>query len=212
MTLALECLPFRFATRMKTKDQPYLPGMEPEPSIAPPRRFERHRLYFAFRPDETASDAVIKIQAGVRRRTGAGGTAIKRENLHVSLFPLWAGEKLPPDIVEVASNLVQAIEGTPFEFKFDRLVSFPQRKGHCVMLTATHDPFELYSLQRKFVRRFEGMVRAGSLTPHMTLLYSNWFVEKQPVEPVRWRTQEFVLVHSLVGEARQEILGRWPLR
>lgn len=177
-----------------------------------PRR-RRHRFHFAFRPDDAASDAAMKILSDLRQRLGASGAAVKRENLHVSLFPLWEGERMPPDLVEVALGLVQAIDGQPFEFKFDTLMSSSQdHGGHSVMLVSTHDPFELYSLQRKFVSRFEGMVRAGSLTPHMALLYADSFVERQRVEPVRWRAREFLLIHSLVDQGRQEILGRWPLR
>jgi RNA 2',3'-cyclic 3'-phosphodiesterase len=178
-----------------------------------PRRHGRNRLYFAFRPDDAARDAAMKLQSELRRRLGATATAIKRENLDVSIFPLWEGEEMPPDLVEVAVGLVQAIEGTPFDFKFDTLMSLSQGSdGNCAVLASTHDPFELYSLQRKFVSRFEGMVRAGSLIPHMTLLYADTFVERQAVEPVRWQAREFLLIHSLVGQARQEILGRWPLR
>lgn len=176
-----------------------------------PHRFERHRLYFAFRPDDAASDAAIRILSDLRRH-GATGKAIRRENLHVSLFPLWQGNEISPDTIEVASGLVQAIDGRPFLFNFDLLTSFPQRNGYCAVLASSHDPFELYNLQRKFVSRFEGMVRAGSLTPHMTLLYTDMFVERQAIAPVRWQAREFLLIHSHVGQARQEIVGRWPLR
>jgi len=178
-----------------------------------PRRHRRHRLHFAFRPDDSASDAAMKILSDLRRRLGATAGAVKRENLHVSLFPLWDGERMPPDLVEVAVGLVQAIDGRPFEFKFDTLMSIShQVDGHCAVLASRHDPFELYSLQRKFVSRFEGMVRAGSLTPHMTLLYADTGIERQAVEPVRWQAREFLLIHSFVGQGRQDILGRWPLR
>jgi 2'-5' RNA ligase len=46
----------------------------------------------------------------------------------------------------------------------------------------------------------------------MTLLYTDTFVERQAIAPVRWQVKEFLLIHSFVGEGRQEILGRWPLR
>jgi len=197
---------------MKKDSQPHLPGMEPETSISRRRRFERHRLYFAFRPDDAASDAAMAILSRTRDRHGTHGTPVKRDNLHVSLFPLWGGDRLPADLIEVASVKVQAIDGKPFLFNFDLLTSFRRKSGYCTVLASTHDPFELYNLQRKFVNRFEGIAKAGSLTPHMTLLYSDAFIEKQAIDPVRWQAQEFLLIHSFVGEARQEILGRWPLR
>ena len=155
---------------------------------------------------------MVKIQSSLRGRNGPAFKSVKRDNLHVSLFPLWDGDRLPSDLIEVASVKVQAIDGRPFEFKFDRLTSFSLKSGHCAVLTATHDPFEIYNLQRKFVGRFEGIVRAGNLTPHMTLLYSDTVIERQAIEPVRWLAREFLLIHSLTGQGRQEILGRWPLR
>jgi 2'-5' RNA ligase len=60
--------------------------------------------------------------------------------------------------------------------------------------------------------RFSPHARVGSLTPHMTLMYPAQFVEKQPVDPIRWRAGEFVLIDSLQGHGRHEIVGRWPLR
>src|SRR6185312_4876200 len=97
-----------FAPRMRRDNQPYLPGMEPEPKIASPSRFERHRLYFAFRPDDAASGAALKILSDLRRH-GATGSAVKRENLHVSLFPLGRWNEIPPDLIEIARTHVQAI-------------------------------------------------------------------------------------------------------
>jgi 2'-5' RNA ligase len=43
-------------------------------------------------------------------------------------------------------------------------------------------------------------------------MYPAQFVEKQPVDPIRWRAGEFVLIDSLQGHGRHEIVGRWPLR
>ena len=31
-------------------------------------------------------------------------------------------------------------------------------------------------------------------------------------EPVRWTADEFVLTPSFVGQGRQQVLARWPLR
>jgi 2'-5' RNA ligase len=186
--------------------------MEPNSRIGAMRPLGWHNYYFAFRLDEPASDAAIEIQSDMRRRYGAAGTAIKRSNLHVSLFPLWDGKGVPPDLIEITVPRVEAIEGRPFEFTFDMLMSFKSKKGHCTVLAATHAPAELYNLHRKFASRFEGLVKAGSLTPHITLLYTDQFIEKQPVKPVRWMVREFLLIDSFVGQGRQEVLGRWPLR
>jgi 2'-5' RNA ligase len=44
------------------------------------------------------------------------------------------------------------------------------------------------------------------------MLYDGRLVAGQPVEPIRWVVREFVLVHSLLGQTRHEVLGRWALR
>jgi 2'-5' RNA ligase len=48
--------------------------------------------------------------------------------------------------------------------------------------------------------------------PHVTLLYDRQTVDAQGITPVSWRVTEFVLVHSLLGQSRHIVLGRWPLR
>ena len=47
----------------------------------------------------------------------------------------------------------------------------------------------------------------------MTLLYGDRFVADEPVKPpIRWAVHEFVLVHSLLGRSRYNVLARFPLR
>lgn len=48
-------------------------------------------------------------------------------------------------------------------------------------------------------------------TPHVTLLYDDRHVAEHAVDTIRWTVQEFVLVHSLVGQTLYIPLGRWPL-
>ena len=49
-------------------------------------------------------------------------------------------------------------------------------------------------------------------TPHVTLLYDDRCVAEQVVETIEWAANEFVLVHSLIGQNRHVPLARWPLR
>jgi 2'-5' RNA ligase len=36
-------------------------------------------------------------------------------------------------------------------------------------------------------------------------------VARRAIEPITWTVNEFVLVRSLVGQGRHEVLARWPL-
>jgi 2'-5' RNA ligase len=125
---------------------------------------------------------------------------------------LAARDEPPADLAELASVYAQAIRKEPFEVVFDMAVSFRRTDGYCLVLGDRRGAAGIYALQRQLVTRFQSVIRAGSLTPHMTLLYTDKFVEKQPIEPIRWMAREFVLIHSYVGLGRHEIAARWPLR
>jgi 2'-5' RNA ligase len=47
--------------------------------------------------------------------------------------------------------------------------------------------------------------------PHLTMLYDEQIVLEAGIPPLRWTVHDFVLVHSVNGEARHHHLARWPL-
>jgi RNA 2',3'-cyclic 3'-phosphodiesterase len=49
-------------------------------------------------------------------------------------------------------------------------------------------------------------------TPHMTFAYGEQEIAETPIEPLRWRAENLVLIDSHVGGHRHEVLGSWPLR
>jgi 2'-5' RNA ligase len=53
--------------------------------------------------------------------------------------------------------------------------------------------------------------RAHDFEPHLTLLRDRIAAPEEFIEPVSWRVQEFVLLDSVHGEGRHELLGRWTL-
>lgn len=53
--------------------------------------------------------------------------------------------------------------------------------------------------------------REPEIWPHVTLLWDKTPLPKTFVEPVSWTARAFVLLDSLYGEGRHEVLGRWPL-
>lgn len=52
-----------------------------------------------------------------------------------------------------------------------------------------------------------------TFTPHMTLDYAYPYEIPKPAiaAPIAWRTTELLLVISHYGQARHEVLERWPL-
>jgi 2'-5' RNA ligase len=45
----------------------------------------------------------------------------------------------------------------------------------------------------------------------VSLLWDKVEVPPEAFEPIGWTAREFVLLDSVLGEGRHEMLGRWPL-
>jgi len=191
-------------------DQPFFPGFEPE------RRsdaaFPAHRFYLALKPDGSAAEKASETALRLKYENQLAGNPLKRGNFHISLPLLWEGEKPPGDLVEILSTRMQTVRRPPFEIVLDMAMSFRQARRHLLVLGTTRSVANIYELNRQLVFANGFRTRRGSFNPHMTLLYTDKLVEKQPIEPIRWTAREFVLIHSFVGLGRQEIAACWPLQ
>jgi len=143
---------------------------------------------------------------------GLAGKPLKPDNFHISLPLIWEGSDFPSTLVEKISARVQSVRMGPFEVTLNMAMSFRQPRQYVLVLGTTRSVADIYALNRQLVMAMGAKVRGGSFNPHMTLLYADRPVEKQPVEPIRWMAREFVLVHSHVGRGRHDIVARWPLR
>jgi RNA 2',3'-cyclic 3'-phosphodiesterase len=190
-------------------DQPSLPGFEPVAPSGPVwTDGKSDSFYFALRPDSSATKQIEAIGWDLERRLGLQGTWVKPENFHVTLHPFWRHDGVPQDLVDVASRFAGTIRGAPFNATFNMAMRF----GRSVVLCGTDGTVDICDLQRQFNERFKPLIKNGAQkTPHITLFYGDNAVEKQPIEPVSWAVLDFVLIHSFYGQARQEIMARWPL-
>lgn len=193
-------------------DQPFLPGF----GLAPrrPRATEppRHRAFLALKPDDPAAERISEVTLRLMHENGLAGRPLKPKNLHISLPLIWEGAEFPADLAQTVSARIQTVRLPPIEIILDMAMSFRQPKRHILVLGATRSVANIYNLNRHLVFAMGSRARKIAFTPHMTLLYTNKPVDKQPVEPVRWMAREFVLVHSFVGLGRHETVARWPLR
>jgi len=118
-------------------------------------------------------------------------------------------------IAKVATAVAEATP--PFEVGFNRVLSFGGRTGNlpCVLRGSDDNTVLL-----EFHRRLGAMLAEQSFrskgkpgfTPHVTLFYDEQRVAEEFVEPVSWKVNEFVLVHSLVGSSRYIPLARWTFQ
>jgi 2'-5' RNA ligase len=173
------------------------------------------RLFFAVMPD-AATAARIAAQAEQLKRTlGLKGRLIEAERLHITLHHVGDHPGFPPGLVEQAQRAGAAMQAVPFEVAFERAESFAGRPRNrpFVLRGEGHGPLVGFQQALGLQMAKAGLSRwvDGRFTPHVTLAYDDLLVPATPIEPIGWRVDELVLVHSLLGRHRHAVLGRWRL-
>jgi tRNA(adenine34) deaminase len=190
-------------------EQLSLDGFGPEPT-------GQDRLFFALLPDATAAAQARDVARQLPAH--AGDTQVLEEHLHVTLYHLGDHGGLPAPVLEMARRAGAALANfPPFDLRLDRLERFGRPSGKApTVLLSSEQAQGIRNLHAALGAALKanglGRWRSGSFTPHMTLLWGHQEHSARPVFPVTWKVQELVLVHSVLGETRHEILGRWPLR
>jgi RNA 2',3'-cyclic 3'-phosphodiesterase len=188
-------------------------------AIPPPKPTDR--LFFALFPSEEAIPQIVKASQNLRDAHGLTGKSLSNDRLHVTLHHVgdYAGG-LPNGLVEAAQDVAATIAMPAFGMTFDRAMSFagsPRNKPF-VLRGNEGRAGGLADLMAFQKTMYLAMCRAGlqgpranaKFAPHVTLMYDRQGVHEQVVEPIRWSAQDFVLVHSLLGQTKHIHLGRWP--
>jgi 2'-5' RNA ligase len=199
-----------------------LPGLVPEPVSKPatalkppkgPRKFGGlpDRLFFALRLDAAAAYAARQYALRLQTRHNLKNWPRPKTLLHVSLCILGDYNGLPPVLVEKASEAAASIALPPFDVAFDRVTSLRS----CLVLAGEDGVAGIRRLEHALGEALEkGKVREPSrhFNPHVTLIYDQTPIPTERLrEPVRWRVEEFVLVHSLVAQSKHDVLRTFPL-
>ncbi|MBV9551035.1 MAG: 2'-5' RNA ligase family protein [Alphaproteobacteria bacterium] len=184
-----------------------LPGLAARPT---------DRLFFALRPDQAASAQIIAITDGLYVAHGLSGRRLKAGNLHVSLHHIGDFAGLPNEPLLRARAAGEILRHGPVTIRFDRAGSFVrQHRTLPLVLRGSGQVIPLIAFQHELGQALgrQGLraMASTSYTPHMTLLYDPRYVEAKAVTPVEWTATEFVLIRSLIGKSRHEVLGRWSL-
>jgi 2'-5' RNA ligase len=166
-----------------------------------------HRYFFALLPDPVAR---ARIHAWAERTLGPEGLQAA-DRLHVTLAITADFATPPPGLAETLLRAGERVRAAPFDLVLDR----QSTGGRSVALRPAHSHASLRELQARIARAManEGIAtRPGwKFNPHVTLAYRESRPETRPVKNRGWRVNEFVLIHSLVGLTRHEVLGRWRL-
>ena len=182
--------------------------------------FTRHKIFFAILPTESAADGLYRLAQRERSRRGMTGWPTARERLHTSLNGLGGHRELPRGLIDSAIEAGGTIAARPFVrpfvVSFNRLGSWGRGDGPRALVLRGDDGMAgVYALHGAIHRALgeAGAVRPRprDFEPHLTLLRDRIAAPEEFIEPVSWRVQEFVLLDSIHGEGRHEVLGRWAL-
>ena len=185
------------------------PGAEAEGPV-------RHKVFFAIRPTEGTAEGIHRSAHRERLRRCMTGWLTPPERLHVSLNSLGAHGEPPQRLIAPAVEACGSIPVRPFVVSFNRLGSWGRGDGQRPFVLrgdegmagvyALHDAIHRVLAQAGLVRP-----RQRDFEPHLTLLRDRIEAPEEFIEPVSWRVQEFVLLDSIHGEGRHEVLGCWAL-
>jgi 2'-5' RNA ligase len=194
----------------RVPEQLTLEGFDP-----PPRPTDR--LFFALLPDASAAQRIATLAKQLKAEHGLRGRPHATSRLHVTLHFFGDHVGLPQALVDGLTAAARELRHAPFDVVFDHVVSFGgrPRKRPFVLRGSDEGLAALMGLRSALadalVRHGLGQLVDARFTPHVTLLYDDQLRPVQPVEPIRWHVQEFVLVDSLLGQTRHVPLARWPL-
>jgi RNA 2',3'-cyclic 3'-phosphodiesterase len=172
-------------------------------------------VFLAIVPSAGRAKCIHRLAGVVKRARHFEGKLIKPNCLHVTLFFVCDNECDAHDyVVRMVHEAAQNVCTSPFEVSFDRIASFRGQPGHHPFVMLGGDGLGRLKLFRQTLGA--QMMRKGlrhlvkpDFNPHVTLLYAERQVEEQPIEPISWTVDAFVLIHSMHGH---RYLARWPLR
>jgi RNA 2',3'-cyclic 3'-phosphodiesterase len=173
---------------------------------------QRHSIFFAILPDRVAAASIGELQRDLRDNFGLTSPTIPSERLHVSVFGFGAFLARPDMLIERAAHAAASVRLAPFDIVLDQVCSFG-RASNAPLVLSGEGVAGVVALAQELAAAVTQGRRAppAAFVPHLTLLYDAQRAPKTPISPIRWRVSDFVLIDSLRGKGRYDLLGRWRL-
>ncbi|WP_260597269.1 2'-5' RNA ligase family protein [Sphingomonas endolithica] len=165
-----------------------------------------HRLFFAVRP----SAEVVPQIARLRDHFGQARNIVADDRLHLTTWLFPDEQDFPADAAASAQAAMQDVPLQRFEIVLDEMVA---SLSHVVLVPRQISTrYGLLQAQLdKSLRRRGLLPRLGwRFNPHLTLVYG----EHEAISsfaPIAWTAEEIVLINSVVGERRHDVIARWSL-
>jgi 2'-5' RNA ligase len=195
----------------------FFDGGDDRPANGPPRggRERLGTVYFALKPQPDVASSVAPVGNRLGDKHGLVGH-VSPTVLHVTLAPIGVLPELSDERIDAACKVASGLVAEPFEILFDRVGTYQNRAEKPPFVAFAHDGVPRATLFRhaliKGLRRNGFNVARKLPKLHMTLFYDRCVVAEESIDPICWLVRDFVLIHSIYGEGRHELLGQWPLR
>lgn len=170
----------------------------------------QHTWFFALRPSKEDAHRIHAIAADLLTANSVTGKRIDPERLHITLDLV--GHDVTPEVVAIACRAADSIRFSPFEARFDSLMTFTAPSGPVVLL-GTEGLVEVRNLRTALASAMAdcGFKPPRTYQPHMTLSYDpRHRLPQMPVERIGFIAREFFLVKSHIGLSRHEVMQTWP--
>jgi 2'-5' RNA ligase len=192
-------------------------------AVKPSRIQLKHRLFLGIFADSKARAPIATIAQSLAHEHGMRGRPLPSDRLHVTLHHLGDYLELPPERVDAAMAAIGRIDVPAFDIEFVRIDSFHGKPGHypCVLRCADAPaegdaPTGIFALWHEARVQLAAEGYASMLgrrfVPHLTLVYGDRRLPAPvAIQPIAWRVDEVMLVHSLLGRTEYRFLARRPL-
>ena len=125
-------------------------------------------------------------------------------------------QRPPTGIVGKAREVGAAVKVRPFDISFNRIGTW--RSGEPPWPLVLWGDEGVIGVQTLYGALHRAMVGPGMaprreppLEPHLTLLRDQAVMPEAFIDPIAWTVREFVLLQSVYGEGRLDVLARFPL-
>ena len=166
-----------------------------------------HRFFFAVRPPPLERERIGAIRDGLE---ALHRHKIANHRLHLTLGVSEDYASYPGAVVAQMRSIGDRVRTSPAGVVLDQIAYSPAS----IALRPRRRPQSLHDLAVALGMRLDrdGLRRRSwRFSPHVTLGYCSGSARLCPITPVGWTADEYVLIHSWVGETRHEVLARWPL-
>lgn len=178
-----------------------------------------HKLFFALRPDEATAERMARTVTAAHDARGLPPRLRPSRIFHITLhyFGYFEGGEPDERFVEAASRAAAELVRPAFDLGFDTFASWGDENArhHPFVLTGGQCLEAVRELRDALVTR---LVAHGFATPerayepHLTLRYDRHPAPAWVIDLPGWVASDFVLVKSVQGQTRHDVLRRWPLQ